>query len=224
MIELIQVARSDMKKEPHDGLLTDAFQVSRCAWCGVDKDYQDYHDKEWGVPVVDDQLLFQKICLEGFQAGLSWVTVLRKRNNFLKLFDNFDYKKISEYNEEDVTRCISDAGIIRHRGKIKSTINNAKKALELVNEFGSLSNFFWHFEPIDKNRPKKFTYSEASKMTKTEESIELSKALKKRGWTFVGPTICYSFMQAMGIVNDHLIGCHRRLEIEKIRNDLKRQK
>ncbi|MDG1275253.1 MAG: DNA-3-methyladenine glycosylase I, partial [Alphaproteobacteria bacterium] len=109
MIELIQVARSHMKKEPKDGLLTDASQVSRCAWCGVDKDYQDYHDKEWGVPVFDDQLLFQKICLEGFQAGLSWITILRKRNNFLTLFDNFDYKKISKYNEEDVTRCISDA-------------------------------------------------------------------------------------------------------------------
>ena len=209
-----------MTNKIDNGLLTDTFEITRCAWCGEDTDYQRYHDTEWGVPIVNDQILFQKICLEGFQAGLSWLTVLRKRNNLRETFDNFDFKKISQYRDKDISRCLVNPGIIRHRGKIESTINNAKKAIELVNEFGSLASFFWSFEPSIKNRPEKLTYAVASQITMSTESIALSKALKKRGWTFVGPTICYSFMQAMGIVNDHVLGCSRRDDIETLRDVL----
>lgn len=211
-----------MTNKIDDGLLTDTFEITRCAWCGEDTEYQRYHDTEWGVPIVNDQILFQKICLEGFQAGLSWLTVLRKRDNFLKEFDKFDFKKVSQYGDKDISRCLVNPGIIRHRGKIESTINNAKKAIELVNEFGSLASFFWSFEPGMKNRPEKLTYAVASQITMSTESIALSKALKKRGWTFVGPTICYSFMQAMGIVNDHVLGCSRRNDIETLRDVLMR--
>lgn len=211
-----------MTNKIDDGLLTDTFEITRCAWCGEDTEYQRYHDTEWGVPIVNDQILFQKICLEGFQAGLSWLTVLRKRDNFLKEFDKFDFKKVSQYGDKDISRCLVNPGIIRHRGKIESTINNAKKAIELVNEFGSLASFFWSFEPGMKNRPEKLTYAVASQITMSTESIALSKALKKRGWTFVGPTICYSFMQAMGIVNDHVLGCSRRDDIETLRDVLMR--
>lgn len=209
-----------MTNKIDDGLLTDTFEITRCAWCGEDTEYQRYHDTEWGVPIVNDQILFQKICLEGFQAGLSWLTVLRKRDNFMKEFDKFDFKKVSQYGDKDISRCLVNPGIIRHRGKIESTINNAKKAIELVNEFGSLASFFWSFEPGMKNRPEKLTYAVASQLTMSTESIALSKALKKRGWTFVGPTICYSFMQAMGIVNDHVLGCSRRDDIETLRDVL----
>ena len=209
-----------MTNKIEDGLLTDTFEITRCAWCGEDTEYQRYHDTEWGVPIVNDQILFQKICLEGFQAGLSWLTVLRKRDNFMKEFDKFDFKKVSQYGDKDISRCLVNPGIIRHRGKIESTINNAKKAIELVNEFGSLASFFWSFEPSMKNRPEKLTYAVASQITMSTESIALSKALKKRGWTFVGPTICYSFMQAMGIVNDHVLGCSRRDDIETLRDVL----
>ena len=209
-----------MTNKIDDGLLTDTFEITRCAWCGEDTEYQRYHDTEWGVPIVNDQILFQKICLEGFQAGLSWLTILRKRDNFMKAFDNFDFKKVSQYGDKDISRCLVNPGIIRHRGKIESTINNAKKAIELVNEFGSLASFFWSFEPSIKNRPEKLTYAVASQITMSTESIALSKALKKRGWTFVGPTICYSFMQAMGIVNDHVLGCSRRDDIETLRDVL----
>ena len=209
-----------MTNKIDNGLLTDTFEITRCAWCGEDTEYQRYHDTEWGVPIVNDQILFQKICLEGFQAGLSWLTVLRKRDNFRETFDNFDFKKISQYRDKDISRCLANPGIIRHRGKIESTINNAKKAIELVNEFGSLASFFWSFEPGMKNRPEKLTFAVASQITMSTESIALSKALKKRGWTFVGPTICYSFMQAMGIVNDHVLGCSRRDDIETLRDVL----
>ena len=211
-----------MTNEPNDGLLTDASNITRCAWCGEDAEYQRYHDTEWGVPIVDDQILFQKICLEGFQSGLSWITVLRKRDNLRKSFDNFDFKKVAKYGCKDISRCLSNPGIIRHRGKIESTINNAKKALDLVNECGSLASFFWSFEPQRENRPREFTYAVARQTTMSAESSALSKALKKRGWTYVGPTICYSFMQAMGIVNDHVLGCSRREEIEKLRDALMR--
>ena len=151
---------------------------------------------------------------------MSWLIVLRKRDNFLKEFDKFDFKKVSQYGDKDISRCLVNSGIIRHRGKIESTINNAKKAIELVNEFGSLASFFWRFEPGMKDRPEKLTYAVASQITMSTESIALSKALKKRGWTFVGPTICYSFMQAMGIVNDHVLGCSRRDDIETLRDVL----
>ncbi len=175
----------------------------RCFWCGEDSLYVHYHDNEWGRPVYNDIRLFEKLCLEGFQSGLSWITVLRKRENFRKNFDGFDFKKISLYTENDVERLLLDPGIIRHRGKIEATINNAKKAIELKKEFPSLSDYFWSFKPENHTQPKTRTHIPAI----TEHSQALSKDLKKRGWTFVGPTTCYAFMQAMGMVNDHIIGC-----------------
>ena len=180
---------------------------SRCAWCVNYDDYRQYHDREWGRPVVDDTRLFEKICLEGFQAGLSWLTILRKRENFRAAFDGFNMDRIAHYTERDVERLLSNAGIIRHRGKIESTINNAHQAQRLIKEYGSLANFFWAFEPREPERPQCITYHTVGTLSETQTSIRLSKELKKRGWSFVGPTTAYAFMQAMGLVNDHLEGC-----------------
>ncbi|MFP4314192.1 MAG: DNA-3-methyladenine glycosylase I [Alphaproteobacteria bacterium] len=176
---------------------------ARCWWCGEDPLYVDYHDFEWGNPVHDDMRLFEKICLEGFQSGLSWLTILRKRENFRRAFDNFDFFKIRTYTQKDVQRLLQDSGIIRHCGKIEATINNAHKACLLIEEFGSLDNYFWSYKPKSHSRPKKI----ADIQPYTEISQKLSKDLKKRGWKFVGPTTCYAFMQAMGMVNDHIQGC-----------------
>ena len=177
----------------------------RCWWALSADDYVAYHDHEWGYPVDDDHRLFEKICLEGFQAGLSWLTILRKRENFRKAFVHFDFEKVARFNKRSVERLLKDAGIVRHRGKIESTLNNARRASDLVDEFGSLAAYFWRFEPGP--RKGRFTKRELMKLTKTTESIELSKDLKRRGWSFVGPTTAYAFMQAMGLVNDHLDGC-----------------
>lgn len=193
-----------------DGLIEGSDGQMRCWWCGDDPLYQQYHDNEWGKPVTDDRTLFEKICLEGFQSGLSWITILRKRENFRAGFANFEFRKVAEFGEEDVERLLADAGIVRHRGKIESTINNAQRAIELVEEAGSLSEFFWSFRPGDENRPSEITRATIGTLGKTAESTALSKALKKRGWSFVGPTTAYAFMQAMGLVNDHLEGCHVR--------------
>jgi DNA-3-methyladenine glycosylase I len=189
--------------------------VKRCWWPGEDDLYVRYHDHEWGRPVVDDRRLFEKICLEGFQSGLSWITILRKRDNFRTAFKNFDPSVVARFGARDVERLVKDAGIIRHRGKIGSTINNAKRALELIEEKGSLAAYFWSWEPPKSSRPKKI--SRDAIVSTTEQSIALSKDLKKRGWTFVGPTTCYAFMQAMGLVNDHVHDCFVRAEIEKTR-------
>jgi DNA-3-methyladenine glycosylase I len=191
--------------------------VKRCWWPGEDDLYIKYHDHEWGRPVADDRRLFEKICLEGFQAGLSWITILRKRDNFRKAFKDFDPAVVARFGARDVQRLLKDAGIVRHRGKIESTINNAKRALELIEEQGSLAAYFWAWEPDAKSRPKKLSREALMKMATTEQSIALSKDLKKRGWTFVGPTTCYAFMQAMGLVNDHIDGCHVRADIERAR-------
>lgn len=193
-----------------DGLIEGSDGQIRCWWCGDDPLYQQYHDNEWGKPVTDDRTLFEKICLEGFQSGLSWITILRKRENFRAGFANFEFRKVAEFGEEDVERLLADAGIVRHRGKIESTINNARRAIELAEEAGSLSDFFWSFRPGDENRPAEITRATIGTLGKTAESTALSKALKKRGWSFVGPTTAYAFMQAMGLVNDHLEGCHVR--------------
>jgi DNA-3-methyladenine glycosylase I len=179
----------------------------RCAWCRGSDDYMVYHDREWGFPVHDDRALFEKIYLEGFQSGLSWLTILRKRENFRRAFADFDSERVARFGARDVTRLLGDAGIVRHRGKIQSTINNAKRCAEVVNEFGSLSKYVWRFEPDPKARPKKLTWAALKAMSATPESTALSKDLRKRGWTFVGPTTMYAFMQAMGLVNDHLHGC-----------------
>ncbi|MBU1176152.1 MAG: DNA-3-methyladenine glycosylase I [Alphaproteobacteria bacterium] len=185
-------------------------EKDRCPWAGTDPIYRAYHDEEWGRPVVDDHRLFEKICLEGFQSGLSWLTILRKRENFRRAFDGFDFARIARYTEADVDRLLTDTGIVRHRGKILATINNAGRALALRDEFGSLAAFFWRFEPEVEARPTEFSWQTLSRLAETPASRALSKDLKKRGWRFVGPTTCYAFMQAMGLVNDHVETCHCR--------------
>jgi DNA-3-methyladenine glycosylase I len=195
--------------------------MERCWWCGTDPVYTRYHDDEWGAPVTDDRRLFEKICLEGFQSGLSWITILRKRENFRAAFAGFDFERVARFNGRDVARLLKNEGIVRHRGKIESTINNAKRAMELRQEFGSLSNYFWQWKPDPSTRPKRITQDALREMATTPASIALSKDLKKRGWTFVGPTTVYAFMQAMGLVNDHVDGCFRRSEIEDVRQVLR---
>jgi DNA-3-methyladenine glycosylase I len=205
-----------------EGLIVGEDGKRRCRWGGSTPEYALYHDREWGRPVTDDTRLFEKICLEGFQAGLSWLTILRKRENFRRAFAGFDVGKVARFGSRDVTRLLEDEGIVRHRGKIESTINNARRARELKDEFGSLAAFFWSHEPDPKSRPKKLDWTTLRAMATTPESTALSKDLKKRGWTFVGPTTVYAFMQAMGLVNDHVDGCHCRAEIEKLRRGFKR--
>lgn len=199
------------------GLITGEDGITRCWWAGHDPFYQQYHDTEWGFPVRDEVRLFEKLILEGFQSGLSWITILRKRENFRAAFAGFDMEKIAAFGEADVARLLADAGIVRHRGKIESTINNAKRALVLRDEFGSLADYFWRYEPDKAARPSKMDYESLTSFTTTKESIAMSKDLKKRGFSFVGPTTCYAFMQAMGLVNDHLEGCAIREKAEAAR-------
>jgi DNA-3-methyladenine glycosylase I len=193
--------------------------VKRCWWCGDDPLYIRYHDEEWGRPVRDDRRLFEKISLEGFQAGLSWITILRKRENFRRAFADFDIDRVSGFTPRHVNRLLKDDGIIRHRGKIESTINNAHRAIELRNEFGSLSDYVWTWRPDGKSRPKRITREALMQMASTPESVALSKDLRKRGWTFVGPTTIYAFMQATGLVNDHVEDCSIRPEITQVEKD-----
>ncbi|MCJ9430224.1 DNA-3-methyladenine glycosylase I [Kordiimonas marina] len=183
----------------------------RCHWCSATPDYVDYHDREWGFPVADDRRLFEKLCLEGFQSGLSWRTILAKWENFRAAFAGFDYDKVAAFTEADVERLLQDAGIVRHRGKIEAVINNAARAQELVAEKGSLAAYFWGFEPAAEDLPEPQTVST------TPESVAISKDLKKKGWKFVGPTTVYAFMQAMGLVNDHADGCAVREKVIKAR-------
>ena len=187
----------------------------RCWWGADDGIYAVYHDQEWGRPVRDDIRLFEKVCLEGFQAGLSWLTILKKRENFRAAFNGFNFEKVARFGERDVKRLLKDAGIVRHQGKIRSTINNAQRAIELVEECGSLSDYFWQYRPKPASRPRRMTYTALMKLTETAESKAMSKDLKKRGWSFVGPTTAYAFMQATGLVNDHIEGCHIRDQCKK---------
>mgnify|MGYP001025959203 FL=1 len=189
---------------PEDGLVIGADGKARCWWCGDDEEYLRYHDQEWGRGTTDDFRLFERICLEGFQAGLSWLTILRKRDNFRVAFADFNFHKVAKFCDSDVERFVLDSGIVRHRGKILSTINNANRALELLTEFDDLYSYFRQFRP--KSQPIRVN---AAIPSRTPESTALSKDLKKRGWSFVGPTTSYAFMQAMGLVNDHVQGCHR---------------
>jgi DNA-3-methyladenine glycosylase I len=191
--------------------------VARCSWAGTDSLYIQYHDDEWGRPIVDDRRLFEKLCLEGFQAGLSWITILRKREHFRKAFADFDPARVAEFGARDVTRLLHDAGIVRHRGKIESAIQNARRALALQEEFGTLGDYVWQFEPPASARPRRVTRETLRQMTTTPASIALSKDLKKRGWSFVGPTTMYAFMQATGIVNDHFDDCPARAQCERER-------
>jgi DNA-3-methyladenine glycosylase I len=196
--------------------------VARCAWGASTPDYATYHDDEWGIGVSDDTRLFEKICLEGFQSGLSWLTILRKRENFRRAFAGFDFDRVARFTDRDVERMLADAGIVRHRGKIESTINNAQRVIELRAEFGSLAAYAWRFEPSPASRPKRVTLAALKAQSASAEAIAMSKDLKKRGWGFVGPTTVYAFMQAMGLVNDHVTGCFCRTEAERERKAFSR--
>ena len=189
----------------------------RCWWPGDDVQYQDYHDTEWGRPVRDDRRLFEKMCLEGFQSGLSWLTILRKRENFRAAFDNFDFHKVAVYSDVDVNRLLADAGIVRHRGKIEAVINNALRAQELIQELGSLTDFIWSYAPDTPFGRDGESGHPSGLATTSPSAVRLSKDLKKRGWKFVGPTTMYSFMQSMGLVNDHVDGCWVQHECEQLR-------
>ena len=183
----------------------------RCSWCSATTDYITYHDVEWGFPVSEDQRLFEKICLEGFQSGLSWRTILSKRDNFRRCFLDFDFNKVAEFSRKDVDRLLRDSSIIRHRGKIEATINNAKRAKELIREKNSLAAYFWSFEPDSAMQGM------TKKVAMSPESESIAKDLKKRGWRFVGPTTVYAFMQAMGLVNGHAEGCVMRSQVAAAR-------
>jgi DNA-3-methyladenine glycosylase I len=188
----------------------------RCHWCSAAPEFLDYHDTEWGFPVSDDHRLFEKLCLEGFQSGLSWRTILAKRENFRAAFHGFDFDRIARFNPRDVNRLLMDEGIVRHRGKIEAVINNAKRAQGLVEREGSLAAFIWRYEPDMEQLAKPQTASTSA------ESIALSKDLKKQGWKFVGPTTVYAFMQAMGLINDHVEDCAIRARVERARKKFRR--
>ena len=189
----------------------------RCWWCGEDAQYQRYHDTEWARPVHSDTALFEKVCLEGFQSGLSWITILRKRENFRQVFENFDIPVVARFDEKDIQRLLQDSGIVRHRGKIEATINNAVRAQELISEVGSLTTYFWSFAPDIPFGQDGISSHPSGLATTSPSAIALSKDLKKRGWKFVGPTTMYSFMQSMGLINDHILGCYVRDECEQLR-------
>jgi DNA-3-methyladenine glycosylase I len=195
------------------GLRTGADGRVRCAWCGDDRLYLDYHDREWGRLTTDDRYLFEKVCLEGFQSGLSWLTILRKRENFRRAFAGFDAAALCAFGPEDVTRLLGDSGIVRHRGKIESVLNNARRVEELRAEAGSLATFVRRYTPEPGTRPERLDWTMLRAMTTTPESTALSKELRRRGWSFVGPTTVYAFMQAVGLVNDHVEGCWIRDQI-----------
>jgi DNA-3-methyladenine glycosylase I len=190
-----------------DGTILGADGVARCWWAGRDPLYCAYHDREWGYPVKDDRRLFEKLCLEGFQAGLAWITILRKREHFRTAFRNFEVDAVARMNRRSVERLLRDPGIVRHRGKIESTLNNARRTRELARSEGSLAGFVWRFEPELASRPRRLTRATFRTLTQSPESVALSRALKDHGFSFVGPTTSYAFMQAMGLVNDHVQGC-----------------
>lgn len=212
-----------MTNEPlAEGLVRGDDGVVRCAWGASDPLYRHYHDHEWGMPVGDDRRLFEKLCLEGFQSGLAWITILRKRERFREVFAGFDPEAIAAFGDDDVARLLTDAGIVRHRGKIESVRNNARRMLELLHEHGSLAAFVWSFEPAPPERPDPVTWARLLEMPKTPASVALAKALKRRGWSYVGPTTVYAFMQSMGLVNDHVEGCEARSRVEAARRSFPR--
>ncbi len=190
-------------------LITGPDGKPRCSWCRAAPEFFDYHDNEWGFPVADDQRLFEKLCLESFQSGLSWRTILSKRESFRDAFCGFDFNKMAEFTQADIERLLQDAGIVRHRGKIEAVINNARCAQELVDAEGSLAAYVWRYEAVSPAPPRTASTS--------PESVAMSKDLKKRGWKFVGPTTVFAFMQAMGLVNDHAEGCVMREKAARLR-------
>lgn len=195
-------------------LYKDQNGIERCSWSSTAPEFIDYHDNEWGFPSVDDYKLFEKLCLESFQSGLSWRTILVKRENFRSAFAHFDFHQVAKFDQKDIERLMSDAGIVRNRRKIDAVINNAQRAIELKQEFGSLANFLWRYRV---NPPRDFV---AQSMTTSEESVALAKALKKRGWKFLGPTTLFAFMQSMGFLNDHVQGCISHKKVEQAINSL----
>ena len=200
-----------------EGLARGDDGIVRCSWGDSAPEYRSYHDTEWGFPVDDDRRLFEKLSLEGFQSGLSWLTILRKREAFRRAFANFDIEQLARFGDRDVKRLLADASIVRHRGKIEATLNNAKRAVELVDEEGSLAAYVWRFEADPSARPKRLTWSALLELAQTPESQAMAKDLKRRGWRFVGPTTVYAFMQAMGLVNDHVEGCAIRKPVDRVR-------
>ena len=196
--------------------------ATRCQWVGEIPEFKPYHDKEWGWPVVDDTRLFEKMTLESFQSGLSWRTIFNKRPAFRRAFSEFQPDRVAKFGKRDVTRLLKDAGIVRHRGKIESAINNAGVVLEIQERFGSLAAFVWQYEPTAESRPTTLTWNEVKTMATSPESKALSKDLKKLGWKFFGPTTAYAFMQSMGIVNDHTSDCWCREPVERARNSFQR--
>ncbi|MDQ3985519.1 MAG: DNA-3-methyladenine glycosylase I [Actinomycetota bacterium] len=207
---------------PKSGVITGEDGVTRCWWSNEDALYRSYHDLEWGRPVADDGRLFEKICLEGFQSGLSWLTILRKRENFRRAFKSFDIQSVARLNARSVNRLLLDPGIVRNRAKIEATINNARRCLALIDEFGSLAAYVWSFEPDDMLRPRLLDWATLIALDTSPEAIRMSKNLKRRGWSFVGPTTLYSFMEAMGLVNDHMTECHFQSEVEEARSRFRR--
>jgi DNA-3-methyladenine glycosylase I len=206
--------------ECESGVVVGEDGIARCWWASAAPEYRDYHDREWGFPVCDERRLFETLSLEGFQAGLSWLTILRKREAFRAAFAGFDYARIARFGERDVRRLLADAAIVRHRGKIEAVTNNARRALELIAVEGSLASYFWRFEPP----PRKGTLDRArlAQLAASSESRALASDLKQRGWRFVGPTTVYAFMQAVGLVNDHLDGCALRTKVDAARKRFKR--
>jgi DNA-3-methyladenine glycosylase I len=196
--------------------------IPRCWWCGDDPLYRSYHDTEWGRPSGDDRRLFEKLSLEGFQSGLSWLTILRKRENFRKAFKGFDIEAVGRFGSRSVDRLLSDAGIVRNRAKIEATITNARRCTELIDEFGSFAGYVWRFEPDARSRPRVVNHATLMQMTGSREAVAMSKDLRRRGWSFVGPTTVYSFMEAMGLVNDHLDRCDFRRTVERERRKFRR--
>lgn len=205
---------------PPSGLVTSPDGVSRCWWCAGDALYEGYHDREWGRPVADDRRLFEKVCLEAFQSGLSWLTILRKREGFRRAFASFDPASVAEYGPADVERLMQDTGIVRNRAKIEATLNNARRFLELAGERGSFAAYVWSFEPAPRPGPR--DWAELAAREPAPEAKAMAKDLKRRGWSFVGPTTLYSFMEAMGLVDDHMEHCDTRAEVEAERNAFER--
>jgi DNA-3-methyladenine glycosylase I len=210
----------DPLEQADSGVIACEDGVARCSWACSTPDYRAYHDSEWGFPVSDDVRLFEKLSLEGFQAGLSWLTILRKREAFRRAFMGFDFARVARFTERDVERLLANADIVRHRGKIEAVINNAQRALELVEAEGSLAHHVWSFEPPA--RSGRLDLATLAQLASTPESTALARDLKRRGWRFLGPTTAYAFMQAMGLVNDHLDGCDVRLAADDARRGFSR--
>ncbi|HEV2756329.1 MAG TPA: DNA-3-methyladenine glycosylase I [Actinomycetota bacterium] len=207
---------------PPSGAATGSDGVTRCWWSLGDELYEHYHDHEWARPVADDRRLFEKVCLEAFQSGLSWLIILRKREGFRRAFQSFDFETIASFDDRDVERLMNDASIVRNRAKIQATINNARRCVELVEERGGLAAHVWSFEPDPSSRPATLDWATLTSIGPSHEAVALAKDLKRRGWSFVGPTTLYSFMEAMGVVNDHVTACDLRDEVEAERDRFKR--